>query len=194
MAAELNAKQATASIPVVGRGIFYVSFKENPTLPTNATADMSTLTDFESLGELSDGGFSESRSVSSTDHKGAHGTIIMTTIDSDTTKYKASFLEVSRAAVAKLRYGDGSVKETAGDITQINQEPYKGTPHAFVIDEEESDGHKRRTVIKRGVVSAFDEVPHKRDELMAYGMDITVNDTDDGSPAVVTYRAKAVSA
>ena len=106
MAAELNAKLATASIPVAGRGICYVSFKANPTLPTNATADMSTLTDFESLGELSDGGFSESRSISPTDHKGAHGTIIMTTIDSDTTKYKAAFLEVSRAAVAKLRFGD----------------------------------------------------------------------------------------
>lgn len=190
MAAELNAKLATASIPVAGRGICYVSFKANPTLPTNATADMSTLTDFESLGELSDGGFSESRSISSTDHKGAHGTIIMTTIDSDTTKYKAAFLEVSRAAVAKLRFGDTSVTETTGDVTKIDLQPYKGTPHAFVFEEEESNGYKRRTVIKRGVISAFDEVSHKKGDLMAYGMDITVNDTDDGSPAVVIYRAK----
>ena len=105
MAAELNAKLATSSNPVAGRGICYVSFKANPTLPTNATADMSTLTDFESLGELSDSGFSESRSISANDHKGAHGTVIMTTIDNDTTKYKAAFLEVSRAAVAKLRFG-----------------------------------------------------------------------------------------
>ena len=114
----------------------------------------------------------------------------MTTIDNDTTKYKASFLEVSRAAVAKLRFGDTSVTETTGNISQINLEPYKGTPHAFVFDEEESNGFKRRTVIKRGVISSFDEVSHKKGDLMAYGMDITVNDTDDGSPAVVTYRAK----
>ncbi len=36
----------------------------------------------------------------------------------------------------------------------------------------------------------FAELRAKKGDLMAYGMDITVNDTDDGSPAVVIYRAK----
>ncbi len=56
MAAELNAKLATGTIPVASRHLVMYLLQQIHT--TNATADMSTLTDFESLGELSDSGFS----------------------------------------------------------------------------------------------------------------------------------------
>ncbi len=83
MAAELNVKARPRQFQLRAAAFAICIFKANPTLPTNATADMSTLTDFESLGELSsDSGFSESRSISA-NTKGAHGTVIMTTIDND---------------------------------------------------------------------------------------------------------------
>ncbi len=54
--------------------------------------------------------------------------------DNDTTK--AAFLGF-RAAVAKAAFGDTAVTETTGDVTKIDLQPYKGTPHAFVFEEEE---------------------------------------------------------
>ena len=60
----------------------------------------------------------------------------------------------------------------------------------LVFDEVESNGFRRRTVVKRANVTSFDEVPHQRGSLMVYGMTFTVLDPGDGTQAVDIYRAK----
>lgn len=181
---------ATVGKPVEG-GCCWTAFETPKALPTDATMKMSTLAEFVSLGELSKNGFTESTSVSTTNHKGWHGTTIITSVDEETNTYKAEFTEVNRPSVAKLRYGEGSVTEGSdGSVSKIAYKGYDGKPHPLVFDELESNGFLRRTVIKKAVVTSFDEVPHRRGDLLVYGMTFTVNDPDDGSAPIEVFRAK----
>lgn len=187
---EIDSSLVTTGTPVEG-GCAWTSFAESATLPTSATQKMSELS-FESLGELSDNGFTESRSVTTTDHKGWHGSALLTSIDSETNTVKAEFLEVSRPAAAKLRYGSDAVTTGEdGSVSVIAAKKYKGKAVPLVFDELESGGMLRRTVFKKAVVTSFDDIPHQRGSLLVYGMTFTINDPADGSEPYVIYRAKA---
>ncbi len=188
---ELNSSLVTTGTPVDG-GCAWTSFEDSPTLPTSATQKMSELSGFESLGELSDQGFTEGRDVSTTDHKGWHGSVLLTSVDSETNTVKAEFLEVSRPAAAKLRYGaDAVTTGTDGSVSKIVAKKYKGKAVPLVFDELEADGFLRRTVIKKAVVKTFDDIPHQRGSLLVYGMTFTINDPADGSEPYAIYRAAA---
>ena len=77
-----------------------------------------------------------------------------------------------------------------GSVSKILYKGYDGKPHPLVFDELESNGFLRRTVVKKAVVTSFDEIPHRRGDLLVYGMEFTVNDPDDGSAPIEIYRAK----
>lgn len=194
MAEDINASFVTVGKPVDG-GCVFVSFDTSATLPTDATTKMSTLAKFESVGEISENGYTESRSLSTTNHKGWHNKTMITSIDEDTKTYKLEFIEVSRAAVAKLRYGKNNVTVGEdGEITKIVDGAYDGAPVALVIDELESGGKLRRTVVKKAVITSFDDASHAQGSLVSYGITFTVNEPDDGSKAVEVYRAKVATA
>jgi len=187
---ELDSSLVTVGNPVDG-GSCFTSFKSDVTLPTDATTKMSTLTGFESLGELSDNGFTESKSVSTDAKKGWHGTTLLVVTTDEDKKYKAEFVEVNRPSVAKLRYGADNVTEgTDGSVSKIEDKFGVDTIVPLVFDELESNGFLRRTVVKKARVTSFDDIGHKRGDLIVYGMEFTVLDPGDGSPAVTIYRAK----
>lgn len=191
---ELDPSLVTVGKPVDG-GCAYTSFAASPKLPTDAVTKMSSLADFVSLGELTPDGFTESKSVSTTDHKGWHGTVLVTSVDDETNTFKLSLLEVNRPAAAKMRYGDSAVTVGAdGSVASIKAAMYDGRPHPLVIDELESNGFLRRTIVKKAVVTAFDDVTHQRGSLVSFGMTFTANEPDDGSAAIEVYRAKPASA
>lgn len=186
----IDSNLVTTGTPVDG-GCAWTSFADDPTLPTSATTKMDAAAGFESLGEVSENGFTLGRSVSSTDHKGWHGSVVLTSIDSETNTVKVEFVEINRPAVSKLRYGADAV--TAGEdgsVSQIDVKSYKGKAVPLVFDELESGGFLRRTVVKKAVVTDFDDVPHQRGSLLVYGMTFTVNEPSDGSAPITVYRAK----
>ena len=187
---DIQANLSTTGKPVEG-GCAYTAFTTPKAFPTDATTKMSTLTEFVSLGELSQNGYTESRSISSTNHKGWHGTTVITSIDDETNTYSAEFIEPARPAVAKLRYGDAGVTENEdGSVKEIKVKPFDGKPHPLVFDELEDNGYLRRTVVKKAVITSFDDTPHQKGALLVYKMTFTVNEPDDGSEAIVIYRAK----
>lgn len=187
---EISASLVTVGKPVDG-GCAWTNFNDEVTFPTGATDKMSTMTGWESCGEVSTNGFTESRSVSATDLKGWHNTTLITSIDDETNTFKVEFVEVNRATAAKLRYGADAVTVDAdGNVTNIAQKPYDGVARPLVFDELESNGWLRRTVFKKAVISSFDDVPHQRGSLMVYGMTFTVNDPGDGSSPIEIFRAK----
>lgn len=190
---DLDSSLVTVGKPVDG-GCCYTSFKANAALPTDATTKMSALTDFESLGELSDNGFTESKSVSTETKKGWHGTSLLVVTTDEDKKYKVEFVEVDRPTVAKLRYGADNV--TAGEdgsVSAIHDRFGVDTIVPLVFDELESNEFLRRTVVKKARVTSFDDVAHKRGDLLVYGMEFTVLDPGDGSSSVEIYRAKPAS-
>lgn len=187
----LDTSLVTVGQPVEG-GCVFVCFDEDPTFPSNATDEWGA--GWESAGELSTNGYTEGKSVTSTDHKGWHGSILLTTVDDETNTYKLEFVEVNRPTAAKLRYGPGNVEvdDTTGQVKHISGKPGMLVPVAIGIDELESSGYLRRTIVRKAMVSSFDDVPHQKGSLMVYGMTFTANER--GGNTFDTYRAKPVQA
>lgn len=189
---ELDASLVTVGKPVEG-GACWASFADKPNYPTNATSKMSENSDYESAGELSTDGFTEGTNVSSTKFKGWHGTTVLTQVEEQTDTFKTQFIEVARGTAAKLRYGKDNVEvdNATGAYTAIRKAKINDDVVSLVFDELESNGYLTRTVIKRCKIDQLDDVPHKRGELMVYGMTFTVLDATDGTgEPVSTYRAK----
>ena len=188
---DIDSTLVTVGQPVEG-GACWAAFGTPDAYPTDAAAKMSTIVGYESVGELSTEGFTEGKSINSTEHKGWHGTTVLTDIDSTTDTYKASLIEVSRGTAAKLRYGSANVTVDAatGAVSKIEDKGNGGEDVSLVFDELESNGWLRRTVVKRCRVTSLDDVPHKKGALMEYGMTFTVLDPADGGARIVVYRAK----
>lgn len=187
---DIDSSLVTVGQPCEG-GACWVSFAASPAYPTDAVTKMSTLSDYESAGELSENGFTESKSISSTNFKGWHGKPILTVVNETTNSYKVEFAEVSRGTAAKMRYGKANVTVDAatGAVTKIEDKSDNDDEVSLVFDELESNGNLRRTVVKRCKVSSIDDVPHQKGALMVYGMEFTALEPHDGSAAVVIYRA-----
>lgn len=186
--ADIDTSLVTVGQPADG-GCCWTSFAENPTLPTDAVAKMSTLTTFESLGELSENGFTESKSITENKFKGWHGSVVLAAVSGEENTYKAEFIEVNRSSAAKLRYGSENVETgTDGSVSHIKGKMSVGDKVPLVFDELESNGYLRRTVIRKASISSFDDVPHQKGALMVYGMTFTAIEVDGGTFDI--YRAK----
>lgn len=191
---EIDSTLVTVGQPVEG-GACWVSFADDPAYPTDAATKMSTIADYESAGELSENGFTEGKSVSSTNHKGWHGKVLLATVDETTNTYQAEFVEVSRGTAAKLRYGKANVTVAVdGSVTKIEDTSFNDDEVSLVFDELESNGFLRRTVVKRCKVTEMDDVAHQKGSLMVYGMTFTVLEPADGGAAIVIYRAQPAPA
>ena len=190
---DLDNALVTVGKPVDG-GCCWTSFAEAPSLPTDATTKMSTLTGFESLGELSENGYTVAKAVTSNKFKGWHGSVVLTSISDEDHTFKIEFIEVNRPSVAKLRYGSANV-EAGDDCSVSHVKAVVGTDVKvpLVIDELDSNGFLMRTVIKQCTIDSFDDVPHQRGSLMVYGMTFTAIDTGDGKYYDI-FRAKPVAA
>lgn len=187
---DLNPNFVTFGTPVEG-GSAFTSFKEGAKTPTDATTKMSTLKDFESLGELSDNGYTVSTSVENAEQVGWHGRAVISAISKETNTFKVEFIEINRASVAKLKYGEKAVTAGPdGGVASILGGRFDGRPHPFVFDELESSGHLRRTVFKRAVVTSFEDESHTRGAAVMYTMTFTALEPDDGSAPFEVYRAK----
>lgn len=190
---DIDTKNVTVGKPVKG-GCVYINFGDNPTFPTDATTKMSTLEGWESTGEVSEEGYTEGKSVTKNAFKGWHGSVVLTSISDEENTYKLELIEPTRPTVAKLRYGVDAVKTGPdGQITEIVPTVCADIKVSIVIDEVQSNGLLRRTLVRRAVIESFDDVAHKPTELLKYGMTFTALDPGDGHP-INLFFAKPVVA
>lgn len=191
---EIDATLTTVGKPGDG-GCCYTNFGAAPTFPADATTKLSTLEGWESLGELSTDGFTESKSVSAEELKGWHNTTLQVADGDESKKYKAVFVEVNRPTAAKVRYGNSNVKAGVdGSVSHIADKYGVDTTVPLIFDELESNGYLRRTIVRKAHVTGFDEIAHRRGSLMGYGVEFTVLDPGNGVNPVDIYRAKPAGA
>lgn len=184
---DIDTSLVTVGQPVEG-GCCWTSFEAGPKLPTDAVTKMGTLSGWESLGDLSENGYTESKSVTETKFKSWRGSVVLTAISEEENTYKAEFIEVNRPSAAKLRYGAGNVEAGAdGSVSHIKGKAGSGEAVPLVFDELESNGYLRRTVVRKASISSFDDVPHQKGALMVYGMTFTALEVDGQTFDV--YRA-----
>ena len=188
--ADLDTSLATIGQPVSG-GSAWVSFSDKATLPTDATTKMSTLEGWESLGEFTDDGFTEGKSVSNDTKKGWHGTPLAVITTDESRTYKFVCAEIGRPSVEKLRYGADNVETgTDGSVSAIHDKFGVNTIAPVVLDTLESNGFLHRIVVKKARVTDYDDATYKGTDIVTHGVTITVLDPGDGSAAVEHYRAK----
>lgn len=186
--ADIDTSLVTVGQPSEG-GCCWTSFADSPTLPTDASTKMSTITGWDSLGELSENGYTESKSVTNNKFKGWHGSIVLAAVSGEENTYKVEFIEVNRPSAAKLRYGAENVSAgTDGSVAHIMGKISTGDNVPLVFDELESNGYLRRTVIRSASIDSFDDVPHQKGSLMVYGMTFTAVEVDGQTFDI--YRAK----
>lgn len=189
---DIDTSLVTVGQPVDG-GCCYTCFDEEPTLPTSASSSMASAQGWESLGELSQNGYTEGTQINSQTFRGWHGSVVLAVVNEETHTYRLEFIEVSRTAVAKVRYGIKNIQTDAdGNVVEIDGKSGQLKPLPLVIDELESNGWKRRTVVKKAQITAIDDTPHQKGDLMVYGLTFTAAEVD-GSPFKI-YRAKPAQA
>ena len=187
---EIDYSLVTVGQPTEG-GCVWVSF-DATTVPTDASTKMSTLTGFSSAGDISENGFTITKSVTTNKFKDWGGKTVLTSHSDQEETFKTEFLEINRPVVAKLKHGadnvtigdDGSVASIAAGTTNL-------ATVALVIDELESNGYMRRTVVPKASIESFDDEAHQAGSLLVYGMTFTALACDDGHTYHV-YRAESV--
>ena len=189
---DLSNQLVTTGKPVEG-GCAYVSFSNTPSYPTDATTALGS--DWVSLGELADDAWTLRKSITTNSFTGYHGKKLLDEVATEEYTAHFNFVEVNRPAVAKLRYGEGNVEESAtdGSVSHITLKSGGLKARPIVVEELESSGYKRRTLLRTAMPTSFDDVPHQRGSLMQYGADFSLaEDPDDGAGDL--WRAAPVTA
>lgn len=185
---DIDTSLVTVGQPAEG-GCCWTSFAEKPTLPADAATKMGEAEGWESLGDLSENGYTEGKSITTNKFKSWRGSVVLSAISEEQHTYKLEFIEINRPSVAKLRYGKGNVETGAdGSVSHIKGAVGSGCSIPLVIDELESNGYLRRTVVRKASVDSFDDAPHQKGSLLVYGMTFTAVE-DDGRMFDI-YRAK----
>lgn len=172
---DLNASYVSASKPKAG-GAIYRASSSTATIPTDITT---ALTGYDSLGYISDEGYTNDNSPQSTNVKAWGGDNVLTTQTDKPDSFKFKLIESLNVAVLKTVYGDANV---TGDIKTgitITANGKQLDERAFVIDEILRDNVASRTVIPRGQISSIASIPHKDGEPIAY--EITILAIPDGT-------------
>lgn len=189
---DIDNSLVTVGQPTTG-GCAWICFGKPAKLPTDATTKMSTLTDYQSLGDVSENGFTEAASRTKNKFKNWNGNTVLTSISDEVNTYKIEFIEPNRPSVAKLRYGSANVEAGEdGSVSHIKGVLGTDEQVSLVIDELESNGFLRRTVVPVATVDSFDDVPHQKGSLLVYGMTFTAI-KGEGNVFDI-YRAKPVAA
>lgn len=185
-----NSKNVTTGGPVEG-GCCYVSFEDNPVLPTTASQNITGGdSGFLNLGELSDQGWTQAQSTSVNKYKGYHGKVLLSEVADEELTVKTEFLEVTRVNVLKLRYGQNNVTvDATGFATAMKHTSIPDDTVTLVFDELLSNGVKQRTVFPRVKIDSIDDQAHQKGALLVFGMTFTAYADEEGA-AFYVYHAK----
>ena len=190
---DIDTSLITVGQPTTG-GCVYACIGTPKALPTDAATEMSTLTDFESCGLISENGFTLAKSVTKSKFKEWGGNNVLTATSEKELTFKLEFLEISRPIVAKLKHGSKNVEVGEdGSVSHIKEAGIEADEKvALVIDELESSGFLRRTVIPCVTVDSFDDEVHTKGSLLTYGMTFTAIVKENTN--YDEYRAKPATA
>ena len=190
LSSDIDPSLSTVGQPVEGGCVWFDFSPDGATLPTDATTSMSTLANFESAGELSSDGVTFSKSVTSSKLKGWHNVTLAVPITDEERTVKMTLVEPNRPTAAKAYYGKDSVEAAEdGSVAKITDKSGVSIAVACVVDELESNGKLRRTVIPKMVIDSFDDVQHQAGALVGYGITGTVVKLT-GKDLKYVYRAK----
>ena len=172
----MGVSNVTGAKPQTG-GACYRATTATPTLPVS-TSD--ALTDFASMGYISDKGIVNSNSPASTNVKAFGGTNVLTTQTERPDTFKVEFLEVLDLNVLKTVYGETNVSGTS--LTSGLTVKANGTEleeRAFVFDLILRNGVAKRMVLPKAKISSISDITYA--DGAAVGYEVTLEAFPDSS-------------
>ncbi len=185
-----NVDNVSAGEPKVAGAIYRAA--TTATLPTTALEELDN--GFETLGFISEDGYSNNNSRSSSPVKDWSGAEIANLQSEKTDTFKFKMMEILKPVVNKMIFGDENVTGTpdSGMVAKANAKEL--TEHAYVIDVLLKGGYVRRTVIPKGKVTEIAEIGYKKTELVGYEVTITGFPSDAEGNTHFEYTQKSTGA
>lgn len=170
----MGATNVTAGKPAVSGAIYRALLSSGLTLPTDATTAMSTLTDFKSLGYVSDAGLTNSNSPEASNIKAWGGDTVLSIQTAKEDSFSFTLLETLDAEVLKAVYGSGNVavESSTGAIT-ITANSDEQEEAAWVIDMAVRGGKKKRIVIPNAKITSVGDIAYADESAVGYELTIT---------------------
>nr|WP_274635532.1 hypothetical protein [Microbacterium bovistercoris] len=168
-----KAANAVVGKPAVAGGIFVAPL--GTAIPTDETTALGA--GFESVGYLTDAGFTRSRKPN-TDKKKAWGGDPLVIINTGTDRTaKFGFAEYLNKKVQELVYGDAQVEETAATegagrkLAIVDKEI--ALPHKVWVIQMFSGPAVGRLIFPDAQISDFDDITYKDDDIAAFPVTLT---------------------
>lgn len=180
-----NVDNVSAAEPKVAGAIYRAPL--TATAPTSAMTELSS--EFETLGYISEDGYTNNGSRSSKSFKDWSGAEIANLQEEKTDKFKYKMMEVLKKVVNQEIFGDGNVTGDLDSEMVAKANAKELTEHMYVIDVIMKGGILRRTVIPKGKVTEISEISYKKNDLTGYEVTITAFPSDAEGNTHIEYTA-----
>lgn len=164
-----NTDNISVGAPKVAGAIFRAPLTAS--LPTSALTELTG--DFETLGYISEEGFTYTQSRNTTPVKDWSGQTIDDLQDEKGDAFKFKMLEILKPVVNKMIFGDSNVTGDIDTEMVIKSNAKELENHAYVVDFLLKGGAVRRIVIPKAKVTDISDVPYKKNELTGYEVTVT---------------------
>ena len=166
----------TAAKPKTGGAVAVAA--AGTTLPTDATTALAAA--FTQLGYISDGGLTNSNSISSDSVKAWGGDEVLVTYNGREDTFSFTLLEATNVDVLKQVFGAANVSGTLATGISISAKSNLELPEqVWAIDMVLKDNAVKRIVIPAGRVTDISDVSYTDND--AVGYEITISASADGS-------------
>lgn len=168
--------------PKIAGSIYRALLSANPTIPTTASATLSS--DFKCLGYIGDDGVKNGSSIENDKVKAWGGDVVLSYQKGRTDTFEFKMIEVLNEEVLKAVYVDANVTVTAATSSApksiaVAVNNAEQPDCVFVIDMVMRGNNPKRIVIPCAKISDVAEIVYKDDE--AVGYDVTVTAAADSS-------------
>lgn len=166
----MDAKNVTSAKPKIAGSIFNAPVGTE--LPVGAVTELDNK--FTPLGYVSEDGLSNTHTPECENVKAWGGDIVLSTQTDKKDEFKFKLIEALNSNVLKVVYGSDNV---TGDLEKgiaikANSKEVEST--SWVIDMILKNGILKRIVIPNGKITAVDEIPYKDNEVLGYGITLTL--------------------
>ena len=164
-----NTRNVTVGKPKVGGAVYVAPL--GTTLPTSASEALGNA--WESVGYISEDGYSNSATRTTENIKEWGGEIVRNPQTEKTDTFKMKFIEALRIIVLKITHGDENVEGTLEEGITVRENAKELNSYAWVIDEVLNEWAIKRTVIAIGKITEIAEIVHKANEVIGFDSTIT---------------------